>query len=73
MCTDGFGYNYFVNKSENVAIKENLTYTKFDNLQLLPPFSGTKYDVTVNPGQELIILIKQTSPKGYSLRYSYRS
>ena len=32
MCTDGFGYNYFVNNSENVAIKENLTYTKFDNL-----------------------------------------
>ena len=73
MCTDGFGYNYFVNNSENVAIKENLTYTKFDNLQLLPPFSGTKYDVTVSPGQDLIILIKQTNPKGYSLSYSYSS
>lgn len=30
--TDGYGYCYFVNNSDSVAIKETLTYTKFKGL-----------------------------------------
>ena len=40
MCPEGYGYNYFENFSDDATIKEVVTYTRFDGLQLVKPFSG---------------------------------
>ena len=41
--------------------------------QLLFSFLGTNYDVKVPPGENLIVLLRQSSPFGYNLSFSYSS
>lgn len=41
--------------------------------QLLSSFLGTNYDVKVPPGENLIVLLRQSSPFGYNLSFSYSS
>jgi calpain-15 len=69
---EGFAYIYFENDEEDSTYIENITYTTFEGLKLLPPYSGTSYYVEVAPGEKKIILIKQLSLKGFNLIYSYK-
>ena len=73
MRKEGYGYTYFENNSEDATIKEAVTYTMFDGLELVPPFKGTSYEVLVEPGSSMIVLLKQTSVTGYNLSFSYTS
>jgi len=40
LCEEGYGYVYIRNDSEESSLKETVTYTKFDGLELQPPFKG---------------------------------
>lgn len=67
---EGFGYFYIVNRSETTALRENCFFKTFKGLSLLPPYSGAKYTVTVEPGEDCLILLRQSDPKGYSMSYT---
>jgi len=67
---EGFSYIYFVNKEEDVTLVEDVKYTKFSGLKLLPPYSGSSYQIEIKPGEEKIILIKRVDTKDFSLAYS---
>ena len=58
MCGEGYGYTYFENDSAEASIKETVTYTRFEGLELVKPFSGSGYDVLVPPGQRTIVLMR---------------
>jgi len=73
MRREGYGYTYFENGSEDATIKESVTYTMFDGLELVPPYKGTSYEVLVPPKTSTIVLLKQTSVTGYNLSFSYTS
>lgn len=50
MTEEGYGYVHIVNDEEEASYRESCNYTKFEKLELLPPFKGQSYDVTVGPG-----------------------
>eukprot|EP00826_Nyctotherus_ovalis_P027742 TRINITY_DN2170_c0_g5_i6.p1 TRINITY_DN2170_c0_g5~~TRINITY_DN2170_c0_g5_i6.p1 ORF type:complete len:732 (+),score=188.21 TRINITY_DN2170_c0_g5_i6:115-2310(+) len=73
MRKEGYGFTYFENNSEDATIKEAVTYTMFDGLELVPPFKGTSYEVSVPPKSSTIVLMRQTSITRYNLSFSYIS
>ena len=58
MCQEGYGYVYFENMTDDATLKESVTYTRFENLELVKPFKGTNYEVNVPPGENLIVLLR---------------
>ena len=70
---EGYTYIYIENNEDDTTLIENVNYTKFEGLKLLPPFSGTSYKVNVGPGCRQIVLIKQLELSGYNLIFSYHS
>ena len=73
MRREGYGFTYFKNDTEDATIKEAVTYTMFDGLELVPPFKGTSYEVSIPPKTSEIVLMKQTSVTRYNLSFSYIS
>jgi len=73
MCQEGYGYNFFCNNSLNASIKEVVTYTRFQGLELVKPFSGDGYEVLVKPQQNKIVLLRQTNPTSYNLSFTFSS
>lgn len=67
---EGFAYIYFVNKEEDSTLVEDVKYTKFEGLKLLPPFVGSSYLVEIKSGEDKIVLIKRIDLNGFSLAYS---
>ena len=70
---EGYTYIYFDNQEEDATVIEDVKYTKFEGLKLLPPFKGTSYRVEVGPGKDEIILIKHLELNEYNLIFSYQS
>lgn len=66
---DGYGFFHYVNASSK-ALHETVTFKKFTGLQLLPPHSGGRFEVTVQPGCTATVMLKQIDHKGYSMSYS---
>jgi hypothetical protein len=66
----GFGYICFDNQSEDTSIQEEVTYTEFEGLELMKPYRGASYEITVGPGEKKIIILNQTSPRGYKMKSS---
>lgn len=73
MCQEGYGYNFFCNNSLNASIKEVVTYTRFQGLELVKPFSGDGYEVLVKPQEKKIVLLRQTNPTSYNLSFTFSS
>lgn len=69
---EGYAYIYFQNKEEDSTLIEDVKYTKFEGLKLLPPYSGTSYFIQVEPFTEKIILMKQLTANDFSLFYSFQ-
>ena len=69
---EGFAYIYFQNNEEDSTLIEDVKYTKFDGLQLMPPYSGTSYFVQAEPMTQKIILIKKVTMNEFSLFYSFQ-
>ncbi len=70
---EGYSYIYVENLEEDAKLIEDVKYTKFEGLQLLPPFHGTSYHIEVGPGQSQLILIKHIEVNEYNLIFSYQS
>ena len=70
---EGYSYIFIENHEEDTTFIEDVKYTKFEGLKLLPPFSGTGYHIEVGPGEERIILIKHLEMNEYKLIFSYQS
>ena len=70
---EGYSYIYIENHEDDTTYIEDIKYTKFEGLKLLPPFEGTGYHVEVGPNSEQIILIKHLDLSEYSLIFSYQS
>ena len=70
---EGYSYMYIENHENDATYIEDIKYTKFDGLKLLPPFKGTSYHIEVGPHSNQIILIKHLDLSEYSLIFSYQS
>ena len=70
---EGYSYIYIENHENDATYIEDIKYTKFDGLKLLPPFHGTSYHIEVGPHSSQIILIKHLDLSEYSLIFSYQS
>ena len=70
---EGYSYIYIKNHEDDATYIEDIKYTKFDGLKLLPPFKGTSYHIEVKPHSSQIILIKHLDLSEYSLIFSYQS
>ena len=70
---EGYSYIYIENHENDATYIEDIKYTKFDGLKLLPPFSGTSYHIEVGPHSHQIILIKHLDLSEYSIIFSYQS
>ena len=70
---EGYSYIYIENNENDATYIEDIKYTKFDGLKLLPPFSGTSYHIEVGPHSNQIILIKHLDLSEYSIIFSYQS
>ena len=70
---EGYSYIYIENHENDATYIEDIKYTKFDGLKLLPPFNGTSYHIEVGPHSNQIILIKHLDLSEYSLIFSYQS
>ena len=55
---EGYSYIYIENHEDDTTYIEDIKYTKFEGLKLLPPFKGTSYHIEVGPNSDQIILIK---------------
>ena len=73
MLPEGYGFNFFLNDSTEGSIREVVTYTRFNGLELVKPYTGSGYEVLVPPLQKKIVLLKQTNPTSYSLSFTYSS
>ena len=71
--SEGYSYIYIENHENDATYIEDIKYTKFDGLKLLPPFKGTSYHIEVGPHSNQIILIKHLDLSEYSLIFSYQS
>ena len=71
--TSGFTYIYFENFEKDAILLEDVKYTKFEGLKLLPPYKGTSYHIKLLPGKSEIILIKHLELNEYNLIFSYQS
>ena len=69
---EGYAYIYLENLESEATLIEDVKYTKFEGLELLPPFSGTSYKIKVDPGKSQIVLIRQTDVSGFNMIYSYQ-
>lgn len=68
MTSEGFGYFYI--KAGEGAIKECVSFNKFNGLELMSPHSGQSYEVEVKAGSSAIIMYKMTSSDGFSMQSS---
>ena len=71
--TSGFTYIYFENLEKDATLLEDVKYTKFEGLELLPPYKGTSYHIKLPSGKNEIILIKHLELNEYNLIFSYQS
>ena len=69
----GFTYIYFENYEKDAILLEDVKYTKFEELKLLPPYKGTSYHLKLPSGKREIILIKHLKINEYNLISSYQS
>ena len=70
---EGYSFIYIENLEDDSTYIEDIKYTKFDGLKLLPPFKGTSYHIEVGPHSNQIILIRHLDLSEYSLIFSYQS
>ena len=70
---EGYSYIYIENHEDDTTYIEDIKYTKFEGLKLLPPFQGTSYHIEVGPNSDQIVLIKHLDLSEYSLIFSYQS
>ena len=70
---EGYSYIYVENHEDDATYIEDIKYTKFEGLKLLPPFKGTSYHIEVGPHSNQIILIRHLDLSEYSLIFSYQS
>ena len=70
---EGYSYIYIENHEDDTTYIEDIKYTKFEGLKLLPPFKGTSYHIEVGPNSDQIVLIKHLDISEYSLIFSYQS
>jgi hypothetical protein len=57
MLQEGYGYFFIVNNSKK-TLTEKCYFKSFKALSLLPPFEGAKYEVTLQPGEFEIVVIR---------------
>lgn len=69
---EGYAYIYFNNNEEDSTLLEDVKYTKFNGLKLLPPNSGSSYFVQVEPNTDKMILMKKIIVEDVSLYFSYQ-
>ena len=70
---EGYSFIYIENHEDDATYIEDIKYTKFEGLKLLPPFKGTSYHIEVGPHSNQIILIRHLDLSEYSLIFSYQS
>ena len=70
---EGYSYIYVENLEDDASLIEDVKYTKFEGLKLLPPFYGTSYHIEIGPNESQLILIQHLELNEYNLIFSYQS
>jgi hypothetical protein len=70
---EGYSYIYVENLEDDASLIEDVKYTKFEGLKLLPPFFGTSYHIEIGPNESQLILIQHLELNEYNLIFSYQS
>lgn len=70
-CNSGYYYIYYFNREDDTTLKEDIKFTSFSKLKLVSPHSGTSYNVSVEPFQEAIVLIKKEDMLNDIVNFSY--
>jgi len=55
---DGFGFIYYKNES-NKTLEEDFYFKSMQGFKLRKPYSGNNFKISVGPGQEKIVILKQ--------------
>lgn len=66
---EGYGFFHYQNGADK-ALRETVTFKKFAGLELLPPYAGNRFEITVPPYSQSTVVFRQTDPKGYSMSFS---
>lgn len=61
--SDSLGYFYFTNKTKSTQLTATIDFVELVGTELLPPYSGSKPQVVVAPGEEKILIYKMTGAK----------
>merc|ERR1712233_302978 len=61
--SSGYGCMYYENNTEFVTLKETVEFTDFKGLELLPPYSGNKYTISVAPQSTGVVVLRRISPQ----------
>ena len=56
--TDGYLFYYYANREEKLAFTETCTFTNFKGLEMQSPFAGSEYEITVAPGDDVVVILK---------------
>ena len=54
-----YGYIYYENNSKSAVLEETVKFTEFDGLELQFPFSGDSISVSLDPGENIIAIVKK--------------
>ena len=66
---EGYGFIIYKNETEGATLREKVTFNNFKGLKLLPPYEGQAYEVTVEPGN-MVTVILWCDPEGYAMSSS---
>jgi calpain-15 len=69
MLPEGYGY-FFVTNNSKKTLTEKCYFKSFKALTLLPPFEGAKYEITLQPGDFEIIILRASSTEKFSLSFT---
>ena len=65
----GYMWTYVDNQDSEATYKESVTYSRFEGLELVAPYSGSKYELTCRPLEKECVMLK-CSMAGHSLKLS---
>eukprot|EP00347_Sterkiella_histriomuscorum_P016663 403352333 len=68
VCKEGYRYIVYNNLSQDSTLVECVTYLVFDGLELVKPYKGQSFEITLKPKEKKIVLIKDVNPFSNSIR-----
>jgi len=56
---EGFFYDAFENTTKDKTLEITVAHKSFENVELLKPYNGDSYTLTIKPGESAVVVKKQ--------------